>query len=268
MMRGRRGRATAALCACASALCSPKRALGFVPVAGFAPRPVTPCRHHLPHHLLWQSSALASGENRELDASNVPTENEPQSPAMDEENAYPKAAIYFGAFVALAVCATLPSLIPHTIYMTMSNLLYLFRRANLRRTTPYDILRIRTTLEHGVSLQLFALYIIAWQLLVVVFPLSESAARLFGHASFFYSYPNARGGGYILEPLAVQHLPGNQRAREQFRLDWHRFRYNVGDVGRDGYRHPPTVQRNLPHFDYPRKHLKHWPWRRRRKLTC
>ena len=268
MSRGRRGRATAALCACASALCSPKRALGFVPVAGFAPHPVTLCRHHQPHHLLtWQSpSALASGENRDQDASNVPTKTEPQSPEMDEEKAYPKAAIYFGAFVALTVCATLPSLMPHTIYMTMSNVFYLFRRANLRRTTPFDILRVRTTLEHGVSLQLFALYIIAWQLLVMVFPLSESAARLCGHASFFYSYPNARGGGYILEPLAVQHLPGNRRAREQFRLDWHRFSYNVGKVGRDGYRHPPAVQRNLPHFDYPRKQLKHWPWRR--KISC
>ena len=265
MMRGRRGHATAALCACASALWSPKRASGFVPVAGFAT--VTPCRHYRPHHPLWQSSARLSGEKRELDASNDgPTEHEPQSPDMDEEKAYPRATVFFGAFIALAVCAKLPSLIPHTIYMTISNVLYLFRRANLRRTTPYDILRIRTTLEHGVSLQLFALYIIAWQLLVVVFPLSESAARLCGHASFFYSYPNARGGGYILEPLAVQHLPGNQRAKEQFRLDWHRFKYNVGNIGRDGYRHPPAVQRNLPHFDCPRKQIKHWPWRR--KVTC
>lgn len=200
MMRGRRGHATAALCACASALWSPKRASGFVPVAGFAT--VTPCRHYQPHHLLWQSSAL-SGEKRELDASNDgPTEHESQSPDMDEEKAYPRATIFFGAFVALAMCAKLPSLIPHTIYMTISNVLYLFRRANLRRTTPYDILRIRTTLEYGVSLQLFALYIIAWQLLVVVFPLSESAARLCGHASFFYSYPNARGGA-----IYWNHLP-------------------------------------------------------------
>jgi len=150
--------------------------------------------------------------------------------------------------------------------MTASNLLYLFRRANLRGTTPYDILRIRTTLEHGVSSQLFALYILAWQLLVVVFPLTESAARLCGHASFFYSYPNARGGGYILEPLAVQHMPGNKRAKEQLRLDWHRFSYNVGNIGRDGYRHPPSVHRNLPHFDIPRKKVKHWPWKRRHRI--
>lgn len=263
MMRGPRGRATAALCACASALCSPKQASGFVSVAGFAT--VTPRRHHQPHHLLLQSSAL-HGEDGELNASNGPTEHEPQSPNVDEEKAYPQVALCFGAFVALTVCAKLPSLIPHTFYMTMSNLLYLFRRANLRRTTPYDILRIRTTLEHGVSLQLFAIYLVVWQLLVMVFPLSESAARLCGHASFFYSYPNARGGGYILEPLAVQHLPGNQRAKEQFRLDWHRFKYNVGNIGRDGYRHPPAVQRNLPHFDCPRKQIKHWPWRR--KVTC
>ena len=156
----------------------------------------------------------------------------------------------------------LPSLIPHTIYMATSNVLYLFRRAKLRQTTPYDILRIRMTLEDGVSRRLFALYILAWQLFVVAFPLSECVARLCGHASFFYSYPNAQGFGYILEPLAVQHLPGNKRAKEQLRLDWHRFSYNVGNVGRDGYRHPPTVKKNLPHFDFPRKQLKHWPWRR------
>eukprot|EP00814_Leptocylindrus_danicus_P012063 CAMPEP_0116013676 /NCGR_PEP_ID=MMETSP0321-20121206/5859_1 /TAXON_ID=163516 /ORGANISM="Leptocylindrus danicus var. danicus, Strain B650" /LENGTH=67 /DNA_ID=CAMNT_0003483253 /DNA_START=286 /DNA_END=489 /DNA_ORIENTATION=- len=55
----------------------------------------------------------------------------------------------------------------------------------------------------------------------------------------------------------------SKRAKRQIRLDWHRFSVNVGNVGRDGYRHPPSVELNLPHLDVPAKGWKHWPWRRR-----
>ena len=251
---GRRRTVTsaAAVWACSSTV----SCAAFIPLARVAP--VASPRHNA--QTAWPSHSLLSGAG-EPDAPHTAITIAPQSQV--EEKAYPRTAICIGSSIALLVFATLPTLIPHTIYMVTSNLLYLFRRAKLRRTTPFDILRIRMTHEDGVSPRLFALYILAWQLLVVVFPLAECAARLCGHASFFYSYPNARGGGYILEPLAVQHLPGNKRAKEQIRLDWHRFSYNVGSVGRDGYRHPPTVQKNLPHCDFPRKKLRHWPWRRR-----
>lgn len=147
--------------------------------------------------------------------------------------------------------------------MLVSNLAYLARRATLRKTTMWGIFQIRTVRERGVSWPMFAVFLAAWQLFVAFFPFTESFARLCGYASFFYSYPNANGGGYILEPLWIQQAPASKRTKEQLRLDWHRFKYNVGDVGRDGFRHPPTLQRNLPHIDLPRKGLKHWPWRRK-----
>jgi hypothetical protein len=150
-----------------------------------------------------------------------------------------------------------------SVYMVVSNLVYLARRAHLRRMNMWSIWQIRTMREPGVSRPLFCVLVMAWQLLVALFPVTEPLARLSGYASFFYSYPNAKGGGYILEPLEVQTLPSNQRTRAQVRLDWHRFKYNVGHIGRDGYRHPPAKQRNLLHIDIPKKGLKHWPWRRR-----
>jgi hypothetical protein len=104
----------------------------------------------------------------------------------------------------------------------------------------------------------------AWQALVAVFLLTEPTARFCGYASFFYYCPNAGGCGYIAEPLAVQALPiSNQRAKNQTRLDWHRFNYNIGTIGRNGYRHPPALQRNLPHIDIPKRGITYWPWRRR-----
>jgi hypothetical protein len=148
-------------------------------------------------------------------------------------------------------------------YMILSNMLYLARRAHLRRTTMRDIWRIRTTREPGISRALFGALLLAWQLLVTVYPWIEPIAWKFGYACFFYTYPNAKGGGYILEPLSCQRLASNLRTRQQVRCDWHRFKYNVGAIGRDGYRHPPTIQRNLPHFDVPQRQVKHWPWRRR-----
>lgn len=187
-------------------------------------------------------------------------------------------------------------------YSLMANLLYLARRANLRQMTIWELWKIRTTREEGVSRPLFAGMVMAWQMLVLVFPIVEPCARfgsfavqgLFrfgnnankdgetttptmppaypkntdqpGWAIFFYSYPKAQGGGYILEPLACQHLGGNLRAKQQIRLDWHSFKYNVGPIGRDGFRHPPTMERNLPHIDIPRYQMRHWPWRKHYKI--
>ena len=44
-----------------------------------------------------------------------------------------------------------------------------------------------------------------------------------------------------------------------------RFKIHIGGIGRDGYRHPPSIVTNLPHLDIPKKGLKHWPWRRKLK---
>ncbi|CAJ1937998.1 unnamed protein product [Cylindrotheca closterium] len=178
-------------------------------------------------------------------------------------------------------------------YSLVANLLYLARRANLRQMTIRELWKIRTTREEGVSRPLFAGMLMAWQMLVLVFPIVEPCVRfgssfqelLFGSNTrnpkqpsnpknsnrpgwtiFFYSYPKAQGGGYILEPLACQHLGSNQRARQQIRFDWHSFKYNTGPLGRDGFRHPPTIERNLPHIDIPRYQMKHWPWRRCYKI--
>jgi hypothetical protein len=148
-------------------------------------------------------------------------------------------------------------------YVFLTNVFYLARRAKLRRVSMLKILRWRTEREPGFSLAMFVVCLLAWQTVVMIFPVTESLARSFGYTSFFYSYPNANGGGYVFEPLAVQDLPGNNRTREQVRLDWHKFKFNVGDIGRDGFRHPPAIEMNLPHIDSPKKGIKHWPWRRR-----
>ena len=152
-------------------------------------------------------------------------------------------------------------------YMVCANTLYLARRSYLRKMTMKEIWKIRTTREEGVSQQLFCILILTWQAFVAIFPIAESIAKLYGYASFFYSYPNASGCGIILEPLHVQELQSAQRAKEQIRFDWHRFTVNIGNVGRDGYRHPPSITRNLPHIDIPKKKMKHWPWRRKEVYT-
>lgn len=191
---------------------------------------------------------------------------------------------------------------PHTTlgilaaYSIFANLLYLARRAHLRQMTMRELWKIRTTREEGVSRLLFGGMIVAWQMLVLVFPIVEPCLRFSsswmrlcrsssllqkptslpsvypknteqpGWTIFFYSYPKAQGGGYILEPLACQHLGANQRAKQQIRFDWHSFKYNVGPIGRDGFRHPPAIERNLPHIDIPRYQMRHWPWRKQYKI--
>ena len=154
-----------------------------------------------------------------------------------------------------------------SLYMTAANLIYLARRSHLRKMSKRQLLQIRLTQEPGVSNQLYVIILLTWQIFVAIFPIVEILARLCGKVSFFYSYPNAHGLGFILEPLHVQHLKMNKRVREQIRLDWHRFSVNVGGVGRDGFRHPPSREMNMLHLDIPKKGMKHWPWRRRHVHT-
>lgn len=149
-------------------------------------------------------------------------------------------------------------------YAVTTNFVYLARRSNIRKLSKRKLWQIRTTREPGVSISLFLIMLLAWQSFVFIFPLVEPIAKVCSHVSFFYTYPNAGGIGVILEPLNVQHLSQSQRAKHQIRFDWHRFNLNVGGVGRDGYRHPPSIVMNVPHLDVPSKGLKHWPWRRRR----
>jgi len=152
-------------------------------------------------------------------------------------------------------------------YMVGANVVYLARRSRVlskrNPTSMKDLWKIRTMREDGVSRRLHAFIILAWQTFVLTFPLCEIIAYAFNHLSLFYSYPNASGCGIILEPLNVQHLSQSKRAKHQIRFDWHRFSLNVGNIGREGYRHPPSIQRNLPHLDIPKLQMKHWPWRRK-----
>mmetsp|Transcript_7998 Transcript_7998/g.11636 ORF Transcript_7998/g.11636 Transcript_7998/m.11636 type:complete len:200 (-) Transcript_7998:456-1055(-) len=151
-------------------------------------------------------------------------------------------------------------------YLTITNIAYLARRSYLRKMTMSELWKIRTTREPNVAIPLYFIMLLSWQAFVVIFPIVEPLARLCQHCSFFYTYPNANGVGVILEPRNVQHLKQNKRAKCQIRFDWHRFKCNVGDVGRDGFRHPPTVELNLPHIDLPQKQMRHWPWRRKFKI--
>jgi hypothetical protein len=149
-------------------------------------------------------------------------------------------------------------------YLLSANLFYLARRAHLRQQTMRTMLGYRLDREPGVSVGRYLSFLLAWQCFVVaVFPVLEPLSKfVFQSCCLYYSYPNAHGFGFIVEPLDCQHLPLNKRAKKQLRFDWHRFRVNVGNVGRDGYRHPPTVEMNRPHIDAPKWGIKHWPWRR------
>lgn len=165
------------------------------------------------------------------------------------------------------VAGNLPSiLITSGAYLVTTNTLYIARRSFLRKMSKRKLWKIRTTREAGVSLNLYALTLLSWQVFVLLFPVIESIALLCRHVSFFYSYPNAGGVGVIFEPINVQHLNQSKRVKEQIRLDWHRFQVNTGDIGRDGYKHPPALELCLPHVDIPKRGVKHWPWRRRYKV--
>ena len=176
------------------------------------------------------------------------------------------SAAFYPSIAACSAHAVLtsPPVAGAAAYWVGANALYLARRSHLRQMSMTRLFKIRTTREHGVSWPLYVTIILVWQAFVLVFPLAESAAYSFRRVSFFYSYPRANGCGIILEPCDVQHLGQSQRAKHQIRMDWHRFSVNIGNVGREGYRHPPSIQRNLPHLDIPQKGMKHWPWRRRK----
>jgi hypothetical protein len=151
-----------------------------------------------------------------------------------------------------------------TTYSFVANMIYLHRRSCIRNMSKRRLLQIRISREDGVSIPLYITNLLAWQFFVTfIFPFLEPIARLLGHVSFYYFYPNASGLGIVFEPLSVQDQSMNKRVKYQTRLDWHRFSVNVGGIGRDGYRHPPSVERNLPHLDVPRLGWKHWPWRRK-----
>lgn len=159
---------------------------------------------------------------------------------------------------------SLKSTIYISIYIFITNMSYLLRRSHIRQMPKRKLLQIRLTREAGVSMHLYITNIIIWQLFVtILFPSLELVSRIFGYVSYYYFYPNASGFGIILEPLSAQSLSMSERAKHQIRCDWHRFSVNVGAIGRDGYRHPPSVSKHAPHIDIPRKGLKHWPWRRK-----
>lgn len=167
---------------------------------------------------------------------------------------------------SLLNCITQKSALVALSYILIANAIYLQRRSHLRKMTKRKLLQIRTTREEGVNIGLHVTNILAWQVFVTsIFPILEPLSRMCGFVSFYYFYPNANGCGIIFEPLSVQHLPMKKRQRSQLRLDWHKFSFNVGKIGRDGFRHPPSVQRNLPHIDAPLLQMKHWPWRRKHK---
>jgi hypothetical protein len=169
------------------------------------------------------------------------------------------------------------SVLPHTMtviaagagYFLSANIFYLARRAHLRQVTMKRILSYRLDREPGVSIPRYCSFLIAWQAVVlVIFPILEPILRFaFQCCSLYYSYPNAHGFGLIIEPLACQHLPLSQRSKQQVRLDWHRFSVNVGQVGRNGYRHPPVKEVNRLHLDAPKWRIKHWPWRRKHHVS-
>ena len=78
--------------------------------------------------------------------------------------------------------------------------------------------------------------------------------------------PNANGCGLLVEQIAPAGSRRPGTAAQFLRVDWHRFRTNVGAPGRPYEhggvsRHPPAVDLNLPHLDLPSRGVRHWPWR-------
>jgi len=176
--------------------------------------------------------------------------------------------ISIGLFTFLLTSRTVP--VRTAGYLLVANIVYLARRAQLRQQSMKTMLGYRLAKEPGVSWPRYCSFLVAWQCVVVIFPLLEPVLKLFFDCCcLYYSYPNAHGFGFIVEPLNCQHLPLNKRAKQQLlRLDWHRFNVNVGEIGRNGFRHPPAVQMNRPHVDAPRYGIKHWPWKRRHTITA
>ena len=122
--------------------------------------------------------------------------------------------------------------------MISENFCYLSWRAHLQKRTRISLLQFHTMCEPGVTLSLYLTMILMWQTFTVVFPVVELVARILGHVSLFYSYPNASGVGKNFEPLPAQYLSMSKCVKQQIRINWHKFKYNVGDTGRNWYRHP------------------------------
>ena len=81
-----------------------------------------------------------------------------------------------------------------------------------------------------------------------------------------FADPNANGCGLLVEQIAPAGSRRPGTAAQFLRVDWHRFRANVGRPGRSYEhggvsRHPPAVDLNLPHLDFPHHGIRHWPWR-------
>ena len=156
---------------------------------------------------------------------------------------------------SLAVCAC---------HVTASCAAYCCRRGVLHSLGAREVARRHITFEPEWPQGLrgivgFTVSVVSFLLLFLpVYPLLEPALRTRGLASFFYYYPSANGCGVLVERVSdrVQLL----------RLDWHRFRVNVGAPGRPYEhggcsRHPPAVELNVPHIDWPCIGVRHWPWR-------
>lgn len=77
------------------------------------------------------------------------------------------------------------------VYSLFANLLYLARRASLRRMTIRELWKIRTTREEGVSRFLFAGMLVAWQVLVLIFPFVEPCLRFWRMGRHPLSPPQA-----------------------------------------------------------------------------
>lgn len=153
-------------------------------------------------------------------------------------------------------------------YVAASTALYCFRRAALHKLTAAEVLRRHLTYEPGWPAGFrgrvgFAASFIAWlALFQPIYPLLELGLRMNNLASFFYYYPNANGAGLLVQRISPK--------EQVLRLDWHRFNVNVGMAGKTaecglGYeyvsRHPPSMQLNRLHCDFPTMGVRHWPWR-------
>lgn len=151
-------------------------------------------------------------------------------------------------------------------YVFAANVAYILRRSRLhKRLRPGDVVRMHTARD-GMSFKHFVTCLLCWQVFVAfLWPALELACRLKSHASFLYYYPKAAGLGIVMEPLSCMHLPGGKRRKYQVRVDWHQIPINVGPCARNGFRHPPTIRRNLPHVDIPARSIRHWPWR---SMSC
>ena len=102
------------------------------------------------------------------------------------------------------------------MYATIANIAYLARRMRIRNVRKRDIWHYCTLRAKADPWMRYSTSILTCQTFVIfLYPVVESMSRLFGHSTFMYDYPNARGVGYIFEPLEVQSSSAGRRARRQ-----------------------------------------------------